>query len=259
MTPPIRDASSARFSPRMHVISLRRARYFFACVLLLAASASATKAAPPQASQDSNAKPASNPAAQRPPENSSNPSTQKTTEKSTEPTPLQKAAHQKKVITEDDLAKPAKPISLDDLDGEENNPVCDLSCEAELRAEMGFGPEREAEFRNLLTLARHEIAGDKAWNATLQDALDAASGYCDIQRQQAQIVGKGIVSQYTKDNVHSQFAERERKLVLQYRNAAGLIAQRVQVVQRFAPLRATVMQYQWNEASARACPDYTLP
>jgi len=123
-----------------------------------------------------------------------------------------------KVITEDDLVKPPKPISLRDLDGEENNPVCDLSCEAILRGQWGYSPEREAEFRNQLTLARHEIATDRVWNDALQSALRAAGDYCDIQDQKAKILGKGNAAPYIRDSVNSRFAERERKLALQYRS-----------------------------------------
>jgi len=148
---------------------------------------------------------------------------------------------------------------LSDLEGEENNPTCDLSCEAELRAQFGFGPEHEAEFRNQLMLARYEISDDRVWSTTLQDALQEASGYCGIKRQIEKIVGKGVVSEYIRNDVHSRFADREGKLISQYRNSAGLLTQRIQAVQRFAPFRATVMQYQWNEATARVCPDYTLP
>jgi hypothetical protein len=255
MIPPIRDAWRARFSRPRPFVFRCGAKYLFTCILLLIIGMCAIHAAPLQASQDSNAKPVPVPAAQQPAAGSSN----FPAHEASESTPLQKAVHQKKVITEDDLAKPARSISLSALDGEENNPACNLSCEAELRAEMGFGPEREAEFRNQLTLARHEISDDRVWTSTLQDALQAASGYCDIQRQIEKIVGKGAVSEYTRNDVRSRFAEREGKLKSQYRNSAGLLTQRVQAVQRFAPFRATVMQYQWNEATARICPDYTLP
>src|SRR5260370_41938336 len=121
---------------------------FFTIVLLLIAVSCAAVAAPPQQSQDPSANPAPVPAAPQ----SSTPASNPSLHTSTEQTPLQKAVHQKKVITEDDLAKPAKVISLNDLEGEENNPAYDLSCEAELRAQLGFGPEREAEFRTQLTL-----------------------------------------------------------------------------------------------------------
>ncbi len=255
MTPPIRDVCLTRFPGRMPFASVRGAHYFFTIVLLLIAVSCAAVAAPPQQSQDPSAKPAPIPAAPQ----SSTPASNPSLHTSTEQTPLQKAVHQKKVITEDDLAKPAKVISLNDLEGEENNPTCDLSCEAELRAQLRFGPEREAEFRNQLTLARHEIGDDGVWSTTLQDALQAASGYCDIKRQIEKIVGKGVVSEYIRNDVHSRFADREGKLSSQYRNSAGLLTQRIQAVQRFAPLRATVMQYQWNEATARVCPDFTLP
>jgi hypothetical protein len=255
MTPLIRNARRIRFSKRTLFASAGGAHYFFVFLLLLITCSCLGAAAAPQQSQDPSAKPAPVPAAQQPTAAASNPSPRG----STESTSLQKAVHQKKVITEDDLAKPAKAISLKDLEGEENNPTCDLSCEAELRAQMGFGPEREAEFRNLLTLARHEISDDRVWNSTLASALDAAGGYCDIQRQVAKIVGKGVVSEYMRNNVHSQFAERERNFVSQYRNSAGLLTQRIQAVQHFAPFRATIMQYQMNEATARVCPDYTLP
>jgi hypothetical protein len=204
--------------------------------------------------QDSGAKPAPTPAAQQ---TAGSPNPQ--LPQASAATPLKKAVHQKKVITEDDLAKPAETVSLDNLDGEENNPACDHACEAELRAELRFGPEREAEFRNQLTLARHDISYDKVWTSNLQDALQAASEYCDIQRQVDKIVGKGAVSQYTRNDVHSRFAERENKLKSQYRNAMGLLTQHIETVQRFAPLRATIMQYQMNGAIAHACPDYALP
>jgi hypothetical protein len=254
MTPLIRDVSHPRFWRRMPLPPARCANYFFVCTLLLMTVPRTTVATPSQQSQDPNAKTA--PATtQQTSAAASNPSPQAPTE----PTPLKKAVHQKKVITEDDLAKPAKVITLSDLDGEENNPTCDLSCEAVLREQMGFGPGREAEFRNLLTLARHDIADDKVWNSTLQDALQAASGYCDIQRQVAKIVGKGVVPEYVRNNVHSQFAGRERNFVSQYRNSVGYLNQRIQAVERFASFRAIVMQYQWNEAVARVCPDYPLP
>jgi len=255
MIPSIRDAGHARFSRPRPFVFWCGGKYSFARILLLLImEVCLIRAAGLQASEESNGKTVPVPAAQQPPAGSNS-----SARAGIESTPLQKAVHQRKVITEDDLARPAKAVSLSDLDGEENNPVCDLSCEAELRAAMGFGPEREAEFRNQLTLARHEIADDRVWTSTLQDALQAASGYCDIQRQMEKIVGKGAVSEHTRNDVHSRFAEREGKLKSQYRNSTGLLTQRIQAVERFAPFRATIMQYQWNEATARVCPDYTLP
>ena len=174
-------------------------------------------------------------------------------------TPLQKAVHKKKVITEEDLAKPVKKIASSELDGEENNPICDLSCEAELRAESGFGPDHEGEFRNQLTFARHDIGADRVWNSVLQSTLQAAGQYCDLQRQKEKILGKGAASEWLRNDVNSRFAEREHKIVLEYKNFADLLKQRIQVVQRFAPFQATVMQYQVSEATQRICPDYTLP
>jgi hypothetical protein len=250
-----RDFCRMAFAPRMRFTFAVSTSYFLVVVLLFMAVSSASVAAPVQSSENPSAKPAPAPAAQQPPAPSSAPSSAA----SNDSKPLQKAVHQKKVITEDDLAKPAKPISLKDLDGEENNPVCDLSCEAQLRDQMGYGPEREAEFRNQLTLARHEISDDKVWNSNLDFALRAVSGYCEIQRQKAQILGKGAVAPYTRDSVNSRFAEREHSVVLQYRNSEGSLTQRIQAVRRYAPFRAAVMQYYLSEATARVCPDYTLP
>jgi hypothetical protein len=250
MTPPTRDVGHLRYSRRMPSSYSRAGKYSF--IFLLMAGCSPVFAAPLHPSQDANAKPAPASPAQQPPATSSSPT-------SAASTPLQKAVHQKKVITEDDLVKPARPITLSDLDGEENNPTCDLSCEAVLRAQMGYGPEREAEFRNQLTLARHEISDDKVWNYTLQSALHAADGYCSTQRQKAKIFGKGEVSEYVRNGVNSQFAQREHAFVLHYRESAGLLTQRIQGVRRFAPFQATVMQYQWDEALARVCSDYTIP
>jgi hypothetical protein len=255
MIPLTRDAGHTSFSLLLAVTLRHIVGCIFLCVLWAKILPVAPVAAMPPQSQDSNAKPASSPASQQPAASSPNSAPPVPAETK----PSQKAVHQKKVLTEDDLVKPAEPISLTDLDGEENNPACDHSCEAVLRAEMGYGPEREAEFRNQLTLVRHEMSYDRAWTSNLQDVLEAATGYCDIQRQVDKIVGKGAVSTYTRNDVHSRFADREKKLISQYRSAKGLLTQHIEAVQRFAPLRATVMQYQLDGAVARACPDYTLP
>ena len=249
-----RDLCRKGFAPRLRFALARSAGYFSGLALLFLAALHASVAEPLQSSENPSAKPAPVPAVQQTPAAplTSSPAA------STDSKPLQKPVHQKKVLTEEDLAKPAKPISLKDLEGEENNPVCDLSCEAILRGQWGYGPEREAEFRNQLTLARHEIATDRVWNDALQSALRAADDYCDIQDQKAKILGKGNAAPYTRDNVNSRFAERERKLVLQYRESMGLLTQRREAIQRFASFRATVMQYQVSEA-ARVCRDYPLP
>src|ERR1700731_92177 len=132
MTLLIRDVCRAGFPGRMPLASMRGAHYFFPIVLLLIAVSCMAVAAPPQKSQDPNAKPSPVPAAQQPSTPASNPSPHT----STEQTPLQKAVHQKKVITEDDLAKPATVISLSDLEGEENNRTGDFSGEAEFGAQL---------------------------------------------------------------------------------------------------------------------------
>jgi hypothetical protein len=243
LTPEIRSVFACARIPR-HILVF---------VLLLCVGSSAPAAALLQSSQDPNAKPAQPPIAQQPPPASPTPSPAT----SNDSTPLKKAVHKKKVITEDDLTKPPKPISLSDLEVEENNSICDLNCEAELRS--GFGPDREAEFQNQLTFARHEIVADKVWNYTLQSALQAAGDYCDIQRQKAKILGNGTVAQYTRDNVNSRFAEREQKLILEHRNSIGLLTQRISAVQRFASFRATVMERHLSEATDRVCPDYKVP
>jgi hypothetical protein len=250
-----RDLCRKVFAPRMRFTLARSTSYFLGLVLLFLAASHASVGAPMQSSENPSAKPAQFPVAQQPPPTSptSSPAA------SNDSKPLQKPVHQKKVITEDDLAKPAKPISLSDLEGEENNPVCDLSCEAILRGQWGYAPEREAEFRNQLTLARHEIAADRVWNDALQSALRSAGDYCEIQDQKAKILGKGNAAPYIRDNVNSRFAERERKLALQYRESMGLLTQRREAIQRFASFRATVMQYQVSEATARVCRDYALP
>src|SRR2546430_8178399 len=134
----IREVCRIRFPERMFPASARGAHYFVAFVLLLITGSCVDVAASLQHSQDPTSKPTHAAAAQQPPAASSNPSPHT----STESTPLQKAVHQKKVITEDDLAKPMV-ISLGELEGEENNPTCGLSCEADLRSQMGFGPERQ--------------------------------------------------------------------------------------------------------------------
>jgi hypothetical protein len=252
MTPPIPEFRRIGLFRRTLSARVRIPGYFFLFVLLLCAGSSMFAAVHLQSSQDPNAKPAPAPTAQQPPPASS-PAT------SNDSTPLKKAVRQKKVITEEDLTKPSKPISLSDLEVEENNAICDLNCEAQLRAEMGFGPEREAEFQNQLTFARHEIVDDKVWNYTLQSALQAAGDYCDIQRQKAKILGNGTVATYTRDSVNSRFAEREQKLILEHRNLIGLLTQHLSTVQRFASFRATVMERHLSEATARVCPDYKLP
>src|SRR5437588_3032381 len=136
--------AASLFPKPMRSAATRSAHFFFVFASLLITCSCVAVAEPPRQSQDPNAKPAPAPAAQRTPAASSNPSSHTSTGSS----PLQKAVHQKKVITEDDLAKPTKAISVGDLEGEENNPTCDLSCEAELRSQIGLGPEREPQFRS---------------------------------------------------------------------------------------------------------------
>jgi len=60
---------------------------------------------------------------------------------------------------------------------------------------MGFGPEREAEFRNHLTLARHEIGDDRVWRYDSARCVAAASGYLRHQANRSRVVGKGVVSE----------------------------------------------------------------
>jgi hypothetical protein len=206
-------------------------------------------------SQDPNSKPG--PAPAQPPVASAQ--SKAPAETPQEVPPLKKAVHEKKVITEDDLAKPEKPLKFSEADEEENHSICDLECEAELKAEMGVARERELEFRNQLTLARNEIGNDRAWNSALDGAVRAASSYCDIQRQKAEILSKGDSSSYASYMVNDRFAKKQSDLTVQYRNYAGLAKQHIDAVRRFAPFRATVMQYQWNDLTNRACPDFNLP
>ena len=62
----------------------------------------------------------------------------------------------------------------------------------------------------------------------------------------AKIVAKGVVSEYIRNDVHSRFAEREGRLIAQYRNSAGLLTRRIEAVQRFAPFRATADKQQFG-------------
>jgi hypothetical protein len=175
-------------------------------------------------------------------------------------TPLKKAVQEKKVITEEDLAKSAEPISLSDADeGEEISPFCDLSCEAELRAQMGFTADRELEFRNPLTVARHEISSDKAWNSMLDNAVRAAGLYCDLQRNKAAMAANRPVSKAARDEINLHYIDRDREYASQYREFEGQVNERITAIRRFAPLRATVMQYECNALVNRACPDIKLP
>src|SRR5882724_7070289 len=123
MIPSIRDAGHARFSRPRPFVFWCGGKYSFARILLLLImEVCLIRAAGLQASEESNGKTVPVPAAQQPPAGSNS-----SARAGIESTPLQKAVHQRKVITEDDLARPAKAVSLSDLDGEENNPVCDLS------------------------------------------------------------------------------------------------------------------------------------
>jgi len=224
-------------------------------LIVLLSCAVAARAGSLYQSQDPNSKPAPAPATQ--PNSSAQPKASAATPQ--DAAPLKKAVHEKKVITEEDLAKPEKPVSLNEGDDEENNSICNLSCEAELKSQMGIGRDRELEFRNQLTLARNEIGNDRAWNSALDGAFRAASSYCDIQRQKAEILSKGDSSSYASYMVNDRFAKQLSDLTVQYRNYSGLAKQHMSAVERFAPFRATVMQYQWNDLTNRACPDFQLP
>jgi hypothetical protein len=255
MIPQTRDAGPS--SSRSRYFSLRK--YLSVLALLLTSFTGASPAAPAQQSQDASAKssPAPGQQAQSPNSQQASPAPQPGSQ--AQANPLKKAVDEKKVITEDDLTKPRKKISLSDLDGEENNPTCDLSCEEQLRGEFDYSPEREAEFQTLLTLTRHEIADDKDWNSRLREALQSAGGYCDIQRQKEEILGKGNAPQYVRNNVNERFGSKERAFVLQYREASGYMKQQMETVRRYSPFRATVMEYQWSEAAGRVCGGYALP
>jgi hypothetical protein len=225
---------------------------FLASILLLLKTHTSLAGASPQ-SQDPCAKPA--PVSQKPAATPTKPQA----EARKDAAPLKKAMREKKVLTEDDLTKPAEPMVNNLDEGEENNSICDLSCEAALKAEFGFTRDRDLEFRTQLTIARNEISNDHAWNSVLQSATTVAGQYCDLQRQKAEILGKGDASDYARSLVNSRYATRERDLTAQYRNNKGLVEQRIAIVQRFAPLRGSVMQYEWNDFANRACPDFRLP
>jgi len=230
------------------------------CALLTLASAflllraHATLAGASAQAQDPSSKPTQ--AAQQPAATPAKPPTDAQKDNA----PLKKAIREKKVLTEDDLAKPAEPIPLKDLnEGEENNSICDLSCEATLKAEFGFTREQDLEFRTQLTIARNDISNDHEWNSVLEGARTAAGQYCELQRQKAEILGNGNVSEYERSLVNARYATRERSLTEQYRNNKGIVEQRIAAVRRFAPLRGSVMQYEWADFANRACPDFQLP
>ena len=241
----IPDLYLSTFSLPALSVSAPAARFALICALALCASPIETLAAQSQSSDNSSAKPSptANPAPAKPADDKL----------------TQKPVHQKKVFTDDDFIKSSKPASANDLDTEENNPVCGLTCEDVLRKQWGYGPEREAEFRNQLTLARHEISYDRIWNNHLEAALKALGDWCDIQRQKAQILGKGTPWSNARDNVNSRFAEREQKLVLQHRNESGYLTQHIEAIQRFAPFRAALMQYEVSETTNRVCSEYNMP
>jgi hypothetical protein len=121
---------------------------------------------------------------------------------------------------------------------------------------MGFTPERELEFRNQLTLARHEISYDKSWNSMLDSAIRSAGLYCNVQRNRAAIDAGRAVSKAARVEISHQ---RDREYAGQYRDFEGQVTQRIATIRRFAPFRATIMQYEWSAAVNRACPDVKLP
>lgn len=170
-------------------------------------------------------------------------------------TPLQKAVHQKKVITDDDLTQTI--VAGDKGTEADNDPYCDADCRDELRDEMGVAPEHELEFRNQLTLAEHEIAADSQWTSASHKASDAAQTYCTLETQKAELFSKG------KSDLNNQlnyfFTQREGKLRNDERAAEGELQHRIQEVGRLDSLKAAVMQQEWNAQLRRACPDGQLP
>ncbi|HXY23500.1 MAG TPA: hypothetical protein VEI73_02545 [Candidatus Acidoferrum sp.] len=255
LIPMIHDARRLEFFARPKSKNARVAALVFSFLILFSFNVASSRAGRPRQSQDPNSKPAPAPAAHPVAPAQTKPSS----ETAQEAAPLKKAVHEKKVITEEDLAKPGKPLKLSEGEDEESNSICDLSCEAELKAQMGVTKDRELEFRNQLTLARNEIGNDRAWNSMLDDAFRAASSYCDVQRQKAEILSKGDSSGYARYMVNDRFAKKQSDLTVQYRNYADLAKQHISVVQRFASFRATIMEYQWNDLTNRACPDFQLP
>ena len=258
MIPMIRDECRMQICAGIKSRNVHGVSFAFFLLILFFFSVPIGRANFSSQSQDSNSKPAPAPAPATQPPASTQPKPSNETPPQ-EVAPLKKAVRDKKVITEEDLTKPEKPLKLNKGDDEENNSICDLSCEAELKSQMGITRDRELEFRNQLTLVRSEIGNDRAWNSALDGALSAAGPYCDLQRQKAEILSKGDASEYARSMVNSRFAKQESDLSVQYRNYAGLAKQHIAAVQRFAPLRAAVMQYQLDDSTNRVCPDFNLP
>src|SRR5439155_19776418 len=103
MIPLTHEVKRGRCSRRIRIATGRCARLVLACVLCVNIPASAFALTALQQSQDSTAKPAPIPATQQPAGSPNSP-----THAASESAPPKKTVHQKKVITEDDLAKPAE-------------------------------------------------------------------------------------------------------------------------------------------------------
>jgi hypothetical protein len=175
-----------------------------------------------------------------------------------EDTQLQKAVRAGRVITDDDLAQALTAPNVPD-ESRSSDPYCDADSRDQLRYQTGVQPGHEQEFRNQLTLAEHDVAGDHVWTAALRKALDAAQSYCQVEQQKAAVLSKGRASPYIAANPSFQLSKREKKLRYDEIMAAGYVKERIQQVQVFDGFRAALMQQIWSTGANGVCPGTPLP
>jgi hypothetical protein len=173
-------------------------------------------------------------------------------------TQLQKAVRAGKVITDDDLAQPLIAPNGPD-ESRSTDPYCDADCRDQLRYQTGVQPGHDQEFRNHLTLAEHDVAGDHVWTAALRKALDAAQSYCQVEQQKAAVLSKGRASPYIAQNPSFELSEREKKLRYDEIMASGYVKDRIQQVQVFDGFRAALMQQIWSARVNGVCVGTPLP
>ena len=169
-----------------------------------------------------------------------------------------KPATQHKVITNDDIdaehARAAGKTGQPDLVYATG--LCDDDCAEQARTQLGFGPEREGEWRIRLAAARRHLQADTEWRQPYRDLGDAVKTYCTFEDQQRMAI---LPTSNTWDAgveraQRQQYVENMERILLQRVQTAGIqLARLAETVQPIEPVRATIMNVLASRVYESSC------
>ncbi len=135
--------------------------------------------------------------------------------------------------------------------------LCDDECAEEARQMMGFGPDREGEWRIQLATARKSLGEDTEWPAAYAQAARAVETYCTFQYQQEAAAlpsGNDWASQVERAKREKYAEEMGRVLMQNVTNANARVNQLIQQAEDGEPVRAAIMRVLASRVTD-SCPD----